>query len=340
MIRRMALLTLSALLASSAVFFLLRTLPGDAALSMAGLEATPEQIQATRQQLGTDKPLWIQYFRWIGGMFHGDFGISYLSKLPVAAEIGRRLAVTLPLSLSAFCLATLISFPLGIIAAVRRKRPVGIGVSAVSSMGVAVPVFWVGIILIWLFALAVPIFPAGGFPLDGWADPWAAVRSLVLPVVTIAIVMSSTLIRYIRSAILDILGQDYLRTARSLGYSARAARWRHGVRNAAVPLVAIMSFELSTSLLGAVVIENVFAIPGLGAMLLSGVINRDLPVVQDIVFLITFFVLFIGFLADIVQRIIDPRLRGGSIDQRVVPDAMSEEEPSMGLRAESGRSKS
>jgi peptide/nickel transport system permease protein len=340
MSRRIALLTLSAILASSAVFFILRTLPGDAALSLAGLEATPEQIQATRRQLGTDQPLWIQYFRWMGGMLRGDFGISYLSKLPVATEIGRRLAVTLPLSLSAFCLATLISFPLGIIAAVRRKSPVGIGVSAMSSIGVAVPVFWVGIILIWLFALAVPIFPAGGFPLDGWIEPWAAMSSLVLPVATIAIVMSSTLIRYVRSAILDILGQDYLRTARSLGYSERSARWRHGVRNAAVPLISIMSFELSTSLLGAVVIENVFAIPGLGAMLLTGVINRDLPVVQDIVFLITFFVLFIGFLADIAQRIIDPRLRGVSISARVTPDSMSEEEPSKVIQIDPARSRS
>jgi peptide/nickel transport system permease protein len=311
-LRRIALLSLSAILASSAVFFLLRTLPGDAALAMSGLEATPEQIQATRHQLGTDRSVPVQYFLWMGGMLRGDFGISYLSKLPVASEIGRRLAVTLPLSLLAFALATLISFPLGIAAAVKRRSPLGIALSALSSMGVAVPVFWVGIILVWIFALELPLFPAGGFPLDDWADPWTALHSLALPVVTIAIVMSSTLIRYIRSAILDILGQDYIRTARSLGYSAGEARWRHGVRNAAVPLVSIMSIELSTSLLGAVVIENVFAIPGLGAMLLNGVITRDLPVVQDIVFLITFFVLSIGFLADIIQRVIDPRLRSVS----------------------------
>ena len=153
------------------------------------------------------------------------------------------------------------------------------------------------------------MFPAGGFPLDGWHQPGAALGSLALPVITIATVMSATLIRYVRAAILDVLGQDYLRTARSLGYSARTARWRHGVRNAAVPIVSLLSIELSTSLLGAVVVENVFAIPGLGAMLLDGVKTRDLPVVQDIVFIITFFVLFIGFLADIAQRIIDPRLR-------------------------------
>lgn len=169
--------------------------------------------------------------------------------------------------------------------------------------------FWVGIILVWLFALEARILPAGGFPSEGWSNPGAALASLALPVVTIAVVMSSTLIRYVRSAILDILGQDYLRTARALGYSERQARWRHGVRNALVPIVSILGIELSTSLLGAVVVENVFAIPGMGALLLNGVKTRDLPVVQDIVFMITFFVLFIGFAADIIQRAIDPRLR-------------------------------
>ncbi len=308
--RRIVLLALAAFLASSAVFFLLRILPGDAALNIAGLEATPEQIAATRHRLGTDRPLVVQYGAWIGGMLRGDFGISYFNKLPVSREIGRRLVVTVPLSLLAFVLATAVSFPLGALAAARRRSPVGIGISAMSSVGVAVPVFWVGIVLVWLFALKAPLFPAGGFPLDGWADPRAALYSLVLPVLTIAFVMSSTLVRYVRSAILDVLGQDYLRTARSLGYSAREARWRHGVRNAAVPIVSILSIELSTSLLGAVVVENVFAIPGLGAMLLEGVKTRDLPVVQDIVFMITFFVLFIGFFADVIQRVIDPRLRG------------------------------
>jgi peptide/nickel transport system permease protein len=340
MIRRLALLMLSAILASSAVFFLLRILPGDAALTLSGLEASPEEIEATRRQLGTDKPVLVQYFHWIWNMAQGDFGISYLNKLPVASEIKRRLAVTLPLSLTAFVLSIVISFPLGIMAAVRRKSPVGIGVSVGSSIGIAIPVFWVGIILIWIFALVFPIFPAGGFPFDGWSEPWEAVKSLVLPVITISIFMSSILIRYVRSAILDVLGQDYLRTACSLGYSARAARWRHGIRNAAVPLVAILSFELSTSLLGAVVIENVFAIPGLGDMLLAGVINRDLPVVQDIVFIITLFVLIIGFLAELAQQIIDPRLRSVPSRSRGDADLMTEEKPLPETNPDPGRRKS
>ena len=307
--RRLAFLALAAFLASTAVFFILRLLPGDAALNIAGIEATKEQIQATRHMLGTDVPLVAQYMAWIAGMFHGNFGISYFTRLPVSSEIGRRLAVTLPLSLLSFALATIVSFPLGAFAAVKRRRPAGIALSALSSIGVAVPVFWVGIILVWIFALVLPVLPAGGFPLDGWSHPGAALVSLVLPVLTIAAVMSATLMRYVRSAVLDVLGQDYLRTALSLGYSERQARRRHAVRNAAVPIVSIVSIELSTSLLGAVVVENVFAIPGLGAMLLQGVKTRDLPVVQDTIFMITFFVLFIGFVADVTQRLIDPRLR-------------------------------
>ncbi len=310
--RRICLLVLAAFVASSVVFFLLRALPGDAALSIAGLEATPQQIQATRHLIGTDRPLLAQYGTWLGGMVHGDFGISYFTKLPVSREIGRRLAVTLPLSLLAFALAALVSVPTGALAAVRRRSLVGFVVSGLSSIGVAIPVFWVGIILVWVFALALPVLPAGGFPLDGWAHPGAALTSLVLPVLTIATVMSAALVRYVRSALLDVMGQDYLRTAMSLGYSARQARWRHGLRNAAVPLVSVLGIELATSLLGAVVVENVFAIPGLGAMLLEGVKTRDFPVVQGIIFLITFFVLFIGFLVDVFQRLIDPRLRATS----------------------------
>ncbi|HEY9595283.1 MAG TPA: ABC transporter permease, partial [Spirochaetia bacterium] len=277
MARRLCLLVLAAFLASTVVFFLLRALPGDAALNIAGLEATPEQITATRHLIGTDKPLLAQYGAWLGGMARGDFGVSYFNKLPVSREIGRRLVVTLPLSLLAFTVATLVSFPLGALAAVKRRRPFGVGISALSSLGVAIPVFWVGIILVWVFALLLHVLPAGGFPLDGWAHPGQALVSLVLPVLTIATVMTAALVRYVRSALLDVMGQDYLRTAMALGYSARQARWRHGVRNVAVPLVSVLSIELSTSLLGAVVVENVFAIPGLGALLLEGVKTRDLP---------------------------------------------------------------
>lgn len=250
-----------------------------------------------------------QYVQWLGQIVRGDLGTSFVSRLPVADLISQKLPITVPLSVAAFVLAALVSVPLGVIAAVHRRGPVGVAVSAVSQLGVAVPVFWVGVLLVLVFALRLGVLPAGGFPRTGWDDPAAAARSLVLPVVTVAIAMSAVMVRYVRSATLDVLDQDYLRTARSLGYGRWHALARHGLRNAAVPVVAILGIELATSLLGAVVIENVFALPGLGTLLLDSVKSRDLPVVQALVLLLTAVVLVTNTLVDLGQRAIDPRLR-------------------------------
>ncbi|HAH61127.1 MAG TPA: ABC transporter permease [Treponema sp.] len=306
LVRRLILLLLSAFAAASICFFFLRILPGDAALNLTGMEASDEQIAHARAVLGIDKPLIVQYGVWVSGILHGDFGCSYLTKLPVGAEIVRRLPVTLPLSFFAFIIASAVSVPLGILAAVKRKNAVGIGISAVSAVGVAVPSFWIGIILVWIAALRFRIFPAGGFPREGWADPVAALRSLALPVITVSTVMTAGLIRYVRSVAIDVFSQDYIRTARSLGYTAFRARIRHGLRNMAVPLLTVLGIEFTSSLLGAVVIENVFALPGLGSFLLQGVRSRDFPVVQNVIFLITLFVLVVGFCIDVLQRVIDP----------------------------------
>ncbi len=308
LLRRSCFLILYTFLTGSICFFVLRILPGDAALTLTGLEATAEDIQQAKAALGLDKNVLVQYTDWVRSLMHGNLGYSYLTKLPVGQEIVRRLPITLPLSICSFILASFISIPLGIIAAVHKKDAVGMSISAVSAAGVAVPAFWIGIILVWIVALRLHLLPAGGFPREGWGNSAAAVRSLVLPVFTVAAVMSASLIRYVRSAAQDVLRQDYIRTARSLGFSAFAVRIKHGLRNMAVPIMTILDIEFTSSLLGAVVIENVFALPGLGAFLLQGVRSRDFPVVQDIIFLITFFVLVIGFIIDILQHMIDPRL--------------------------------
>jgi peptide/nickel transport system permease protein len=174
---------------------------------------------------------------------------------------------------------------------------------------VAVPVFWVGVLLVSLFSVNLGWFPSGGFPIDDWADPAAALGSLALPIITIAIVMSASLARYVRSATLDVLGSDYLRTARSLGASLPSAIWRHGLRNGIVPVVSILGIELATTFLGAVVVESVFTLPGLGSMLLKAIAQHDYPNIQGILFVSTLAVLVIGFAADVTQRLIDPRLR-------------------------------
>ncbi len=306
---RIGSLLISLVLASVVVFVVLRLLPGDAAGASLGVGTTTDQLDQLRAELGTDQPVVTQYVQWVGQVVRGDLGTSFVSRLPVADLIAQKLPITVPLSVAAFVLAALVSVPLGVLAAVHRRGPVGVAVSAVSQLGVAVPVFWVGVLLALVFALRLGVLPAGGFPRTGWADPVAAVRALVLPVVTVATAMSAVMVRYVRSATLDVLDQDHLRTARALGYGRWRALARHGLRNAAVPVVAILGIELATSLLGAVVIENVFALPGLGTLLLDSVTSRDLPVVQALVLLLTAVVLVTNAVVDLGQRAIDPRLR-------------------------------
>lgn len=310
---RLGMLLASLLLASVVVFLILRLLPGDSAGVSLGVGTTADQLEQLRRDLGTDQPVLAQYGQWVSGLVAGDAGTSFVSRLPVTELITDRLSITVPLSLGAFVLSVLISVPVGVLAAVRRRSPLGVAVSTLSQLGVAVPVFWVGVLLIFAFALNLGWLPPGGFPRGGWADPAAAVQALALPIITVAVAMSSVMVRYVRSATLDVLGQDYIRTARSLGYSRTQALARHGLRNGAVPVVSILGIELATSLLGAVVVEAVFALPGLGSLLLSSVLGRDLPVVQTLILAITAVVLVVNFGVDLLQRWIDPRLRAGSV---------------------------
>ncbi|MFE5139425.1 ABC transporter permease [Streptomyces fagopyri] len=310
LLRRLAFLVVSLALASVVLFVLLRLLPGDPANALTSVGASPEQIAAARHSIGSDRPLPEQFTHWLGQLAHGDLGTSFVSSLPVGPEVTSRLDVTVPLTLAAFVLAVLIAVPAGFVAAYRRRTWYGALLSAVSQLGIAIPVFWLGMILIAVFALNAGWLPAGGFPPDGWAEPAEAIRSLVLPVVTIALVMSASLIRYVRSATLDVLGSDYLRTARALGSSFGRAMWRHGLRNSSVPVISVLAIELASTLLGAVVVESVYALPGLGSMLATGIAQHDYPVVQAVLFVSTLAVLLIGFAADLVQRVVDPRLRG------------------------------
>lgn len=311
--QRLVVLVVSLVLASVLIFVILRWLPGDSAGATLGVGATSDQLEELRRQLGTDRPVVEQYWDWIGGLLRGDAGVSFLSRAPVGELIAARLPVTLPLSLAAFVLSVLISLPVGVLAAVRRRNPEGALISVVSQLGVAVPIFWVGVILIAVFALDLGWLPPGGFPRQGWDAPGDAALSLVLPALTIAIAMSAVMVRYIRSATLDVLDQDYMRTARALGYSRARALARHGLRNASVPVVAILGIELATSMLGAVVVEAVFDLPGIGSLLLSSVVGRDLAVVQTLVLAITVTVLVINLGVDLLQRAIDPRLRSSVV---------------------------
>ncbi len=309
LLRRLLFLLLSLIAAMVVIFVLLRMLPGDPANALLSIDATPEQIAAARAQVGSDKPLFEQFFTWAGQMLTLDLGNSFISNQPVLPEIIVRLQVTIPLTLISFVIAVALSLVIGFVAGYRSDRWYGTLLSGFSQLGVAVPVFWVGILLVWFFALGLNAFPSGGFPRDDWADPGKALTSLALPIATIVIVMTASLSRYVRSATIDVIGSDYLRTARALGATFGSAMLRHGVRNGSVPVISVLGIELATTFLGAVVVESVFTLPGLGSMLLQAIAQHDYPNIQGILLVSTLFVLIVGFLADLAQRLVDPRLR-------------------------------
>lgn len=301
---------MSVVITAVILFVLLRLLPGDPANALVSVGADAAQIEAARKQVGSDLPLYEQFLRFAGSLARFDLGQSFVSGAPVLDEIGKRLIVTVPLTLMAFVVAIAIAVPLGILSVIRQNRWYGALISVISQLGIAIPVFWIGILLVTVFAVNLRLFPSGGFPSRGWLVPGKALQSLVLPVATIAMVMSASLIRYVRSATQDVLGSDYLRTARALGATFTEALIRHGIRNGAVPVISVLGIELASTLLGAVVVERVFALPGLGSMLLLGIEQRDYPNVQGVLFVSTLLVLLVGFAADLIQRLIDPRLRG------------------------------
>ncbi len=291
---------------------LLRLLPGDPANALLGVGATPEQVAAARAELGSDQPLPVQFASFLVSLARFDLGTSFVSRAPVGDEIASRLSVTLPLTLLGFLLALLLAVPLGVLAAVKANRWYGAAISVLSQLGIAVPVFWIGILLVTLFAVNLRWLPSGGFPLRGWSDFPKAATGMVMPVLAIGIVMGASLLRYVRAATLGVLGSDHIRTARALGAGLPEALWRHGLRNGAVPVVSVLGLEIASTFLGAVVVERVFNLPGLGSMLLLAIQQRDYPNVQGVLFVSTLLVLLVGFAADIVQRLLDPRLRDRS----------------------------
>jgi peptide/nickel transport system permease protein len=295
--------------ASILVFVVLSVLPGDPAQAMLGTQATPASLHQLRSQLGLDRPLWVRYRVWAEGFVHGDLGVSAVSQLPVAPQVGDELEVTGPLVALSLLLSLAVSLPLGMLAALRHRRPSGTAISALSQVGIAIPEFWAGILLITVVSVHLGWLPAGSFP--GWgATVSGSLEALVLPAIALALVQAALLTRYIRSALLDVLRDDLIRTARAAGLTRSGALRRHGLRNAAIPLVTVLGLQVAGLLVGAVVVEYVFTLPGLGKGLLDGIHNRDTVVVQDIVMLLTATVLVVNLLVDLSYRLLDPRLRG------------------------------
>lgn len=306
---RLALLLVGLAVSSVIIFLSLKVLPGDVAQVIAGTNSTPEQVEAIRERLGLNKPIPAQYLDWIGGVLRGDFGTSHITGTPVAQEIAQKAQVTVPLGLMAMLVGMLVAFPLGVLSAMRRGRADGTAISAGAQTLAAVPVVWAGMMLVLVFAVWLGWLPAQGFPRTGWDTPWLAIRSLLLPAITIGIVEGAMLLRFVRSATLQAVGQDYVRTAAAKGLTRNQALVRHGLPNVGLSIITVLGLQVAGIIVGSVVIEQLFTLPGIGRMLVADVGNRDLVKVQSELLILTGFVLIVGFLVDLLHRAIDPRQR-------------------------------
>ena len=313
-VRRLTALAATLAVAALVVFLVMEILPGDPAEVMLGLNAQPDTLAALRSQMGLDRPAPERFISWIFAFLSGDLGISYTYDVPVSELIAERMIVTLPLALMAILISTLIALPSGVLSAMFRGRPADTITMGIAQLGVAIPNFWFAILLILLFAVTLGWTSAGGFP--GFEDGLlAALGSLLLPAIALALPQAAILARVTRSSVIDVLGEDYIRTARAKGLPGGAVLWRHAVRNALAAPLTIMGLQFSFLLAGTVIIENVFYLPGLGRLMFQAIAQRDLIVVKDIVILLVAIVITVNFIIDILYAWADPRLRqaGGNV---------------------------
>ena len=304
---RLTSLIVSLIVASIVIFAVIEVIPGDPAAFMLGVNARPDTIAALRAEMGLDQPLTTRYLDWVTGLLQGNFGQSWTYKTPVADLINDRIWVSLPLAVYALILSTLIAFPAGIYAASRRGSAGDVTIMGATQLGVAIPNFWFAMILVLIFAINLRWFSAGGFP--GWDDPLQAIKALTLPAIALALPQAAILARVMRSSLLDMLGEDFIRTARAKGLSRRQALWRHAVRNALIPVLTIIGLQFSFLLAGGIIIEQVFFLPGLGRLIFQSISARDLIVVESVVMLLVFTVIVVNFLVDLAYAAVDPRLR-------------------------------
>ncbi len=308
LIKRIAIGLVTLLVASLVVFAVMEVLPGDPALIMLGMNASPEALATLREQMGLNQPLPVRYLDWLGGIFVGDFGRSYTYAAPVAQLMVERASVSLPLALIALTLSTIIAIPVGIYAAARRGRAGDTLSMGAAQIGVSIPNFWFALLLVYLFAVWLRLVPAGGFP--GWGGgTWPALKALILPAVALALPQAAILARVTRSAMLEVLGEDYIRTARAKGMPRRTVLWRHALRNAMIPVLTIMGLQFAFLLAGTIIIENVFYLPGLGRLVFQAISQRDLIVVEGVVMALVASVILVNLVVDILYAVIDPRMR-------------------------------
>ncbi|MHB1133912.1 MAG: ABC transporter permease [Chloroflexota bacterium] len=310
LIKRLLQLIPVLILASIVIFGIMRMIPGDPALVYAGPDASPEQLTAVRKDMGLDQPLPTQYLLWAQKIVQLDFGVSYTSKYPVMDLIKQRAPATVELALAAVILQILIGVPLGLIAALNQRKTIDFLVSAYCAIVMSIPNFWLGILLIIFFALQLGWLPPGN-RIDFLSNPSIAWKSLILPAFSLALFASATVTRFTRAAMIEVLGEDYIRTARAKGLRERVVVMRHGLRNAMIPVITVIGIQFGYMLGGAVVVESVFTWPGMGRLIMTGIANRDYTVVQGTLTLfVTVFVL-LNLLIDLSYASLDPRIRLG-----------------------------
>lgn len=306
--RRIGVFAVTIVVASMIVFGVMAVLPGDPAVVALGVNADPELLQQTREQFGLDRPLFEQYLSWAGGLLQGDFGISYVTDAPIGPLIVDRLLVTLWLVGLGLVVAVAFAVPLGVASAVWHRKARGTALAALSQAGMAVPAFVLAILLVSIFAVRLQWVESSGW-VPPAEDPVEFLKQIALPVLSLGLVQAALLSRYVRSATLDVLREDYLRTARAKGLTPGRALVKHGLRNASIPVVTVLGLQIVALLVDAIIIEVIFVVPGLGSLLLESVSNRDLLTVQGVVMVIVGVVLVVNLLVDLLYVAIDPRLR-------------------------------
>ena len=307
LLRRTIGFILTLLTVSIVVFAVMNGLPGDPALTILGLEASDDAINALRVKLGLNEPVFTRYINWVLNALNGDFGESHSFGVPVSGLILERISMTVSLAVFGMLLTIIIALSLGVGAAANHRKFGDWGVMFFSQLGIAVPAFWLSILLVILFAVKLRWLPPGGFP--GWGDPLLAIKSLILPTIALALVQSAVLARVTRSSALEVMRLDYIRTAKASGFSRKRILWRHVLPNALVPIVTIVGMQFAAVVTGTIVIENVFYLPGLGRLIFQSIANRDLPTVQALVMMFAVIVVTANFIVDLLYSVIDPRLR-------------------------------
>ena len=307
-LRRLGFALITLWLATLLVFAALLLIPGNPAQAILGIDATPEDVAALEARLGLDKPPLQRYLNWLGGVLQGDLGQSIRYQTSISSLITARLGITLPIVIASLLLATLIAVPSGILAARKAGTWVDVGVSVGSLIGIVLPSFWVGLMFIYLFVVWLKLPLPTSFPVDGWANPSKALASLVLPVLTVGLASASLLVRLVRGSVLEVLNQDFVRTARAKGLAERVVLYKHALRNAALPVVTVLGLEFAQLLIATVVVETVFGIPGLGSLSLLAISARDYPLVQGVVLTIAAFIVLLNLIVDLLYAYLDPRV--------------------------------